>query len=114
MSSCICVEPSDSAPRVYGDSIVVARKKHICCECRAAIQPGQRYEVVKGLWDGWATYKTCEICAAVRDEYMACGSSFGKLWEHIHEAICLEGGVDEYGDVAYCLCPGRGDAGAGP
>jgi len=45
-----------------------ASKQHTCCECHRKIEPGDRYQVVEGCWEGkWATYKTCSPCAALRD-----------------------------------------------
>lgn len=54
-------------PDVYDERMVVARKQHWCVECRHPIFPGEKYQLVKGLWGGeWATYSTCECCARAR------------------------------------------------
>ncbi len=50
------------------DSIVSARKQHRCSECRGIIQPGEKYERVFLVYDGYAdTYKTCLHCKSARD-----------------------------------------------
>ena len=46
-----------------------ALKEHVCCECKTTIQKGERYEIVKGLWDReWRTLKTCLPCAAIGND----------------------------------------------
>lgn len=56
-------------PEVCTTTTPMARVAHTCDECRREIQPGQRYERVRGLWGGtWTTIKTCLPCASLRDE----------------------------------------------
>jgi hypothetical protein len=46
-----------------------ANKDHRCCECSGEIKRGEKYQKVKGCWDGkWHTFKTCEDCADLRHE----------------------------------------------
>ena len=83
--SCSCA--TSDPPDVYNERHVVARKRHICYECGSAIDPGERYERVKGLWEGkWYEFKTCETCFAMKakydDELKDC-CAFGELWEFI-------------------------------
>jgi hypothetical protein len=86
MFNCICVEP-DVACDFYQERVVTARLEHHCCECQAAIAPGEKYEYVVGVWDGnFDTYKTCLPCAHVRADVMSCGFIFGMLWEDIRHA----------------------------
>ena len=55
-------------PSISESTMRKARKEHICCECRRVIHPKERYQEIKGCWSGeWATYKTCEPCADLRD-----------------------------------------------
>lgn len=55
-------------PAVYSESNPVARKEHKCCECCGTIKPGEKYQVIKGIWDGQCqTYKTCPECAVLRE-----------------------------------------------
>ena len=55
-------------PSVYSIDHPIAKVNHMCCECRQAILPGQRYEKFKGCWDGkWDRFTTCMLCAELRD-----------------------------------------------
>ena len=57
----------DINPTVINETWCIASKNHTCCECRNTIKCGERYQYIKGLWDGtWAAYKTCEPCADLR------------------------------------------------
>lgn len=77
-----------------------ARKSHRCCECRKTIQPGQRYEVCSGSWDGGIqTFKTCQSCVEIRAKF-SCGGAFifKALWNTLREELyqrltfgCLDG-----------------------
>ena len=74
-------------PDVFSQTTRRARRNHTCCECDLMIRPGERYEVIKGLWYvRWETYKTCLSCAAWRKvavDYIAPdyeeGPAFGQL-----------------------------------
>lgn len=56
-------------PLVFEEKTVVARKPHVCCECRRQIATGQKYSRVKGCWDGrWSEFKTCLDCHDLRIE----------------------------------------------
>lgn len=44
------------SPEVFEEREIVARAEHACGECGETIARGERYERVKGLWDGsWST-----------------------------------------------------------
>jgi len=61
-----------------------ARKPHECCECGQTIDPGQRYEHVRGLWeDLWDTYETCEACVRIRKDYCPRAWVYGELRQTI-------------------------------
>lgn len=84
----MCNIGSCDMPRLITDSRPKARKQHICCECGSTIYPGETYERVDGLWDDFATFKTCLFCASVRlsahsdfDLNSDEGFAFGELWE---------------------------------
>ena len=75
-------------PSIFNVWIPKARVRHICCECESTINPGEKYEKCSGLWDDFATYKTCLFCAGVRDDARNTfdlnsdeGFPFGELWE---------------------------------
>lgn len=54
-------------PSFYGRYIRTAKKPHKCEECNGAILPGEKYEYVSGLWDGYfSDFKTCERCVDLR------------------------------------------------
>ena len=87
---CDCsIEDSDSTPDVFSSKSVTARKKHICVECHSEINIGQKYEYVKGLWEGkWDVFKTCSTCLSIRRDFCPSGYEFGNLRDHIWN--CLE------------------------
>lgn len=99
MCECSCDVES---PAVYCETHPVARGPHECCECGGTIDPGERYERVRGLWDGmWITYVTCEFCAQVRDNaaYEArlrggCGPVMGHLWTCVGMDYAARGKAD--------------------
>lgn len=61
---CYCdYDPAD----IYRASKPRARKRHKCEECGAPILPGEQYERVFGVWEGYAsTHKTCARCFDLR------------------------------------------------
>ena len=74
-------------PSVYSEEWRIARKPHECCECGSPIDPGEKYMIHKGLWEGkWSTFKQCELCAKMWDskrfEYSDC-MSFGEMWDFL-------------------------------
>lgn len=78
-------------PSVCHVNIRKARKKHVCSECESIIAPGEQYEHVWGVWDGWPnTNKTCCRCLALRDHLddLPCFCwSYGGLLEQAREEI---------------------------
>ena len=63
--SCIC---DTDAPSLFHEQWRTARQAHKCCECGGAINPGETYQYVTGIWDGeWHAYKTCERCVDLRN-----------------------------------------------
>ena len=68
-----------------------ARKEHICGECGGLIWPGEKYEHVRGKWNGaFSTQKTCLICREIREAFFCEGWFFTEilrdLREHIYDA----------------------------
>jgi hypothetical protein len=76
-------------PAVYSTSTPKAKKEHCCEECQRAIHPGEQYERVWGIWDGYAsTFKTCQRCLNLREYVKAHVPCF--CWAHanmIEDAI---------------------------
>lgn len=56
------------SPRFFEETFPKARKDHICCECSSVISPGEKYQRVSGLWDDFATFKTCLFCNDIREQ----------------------------------------------
>ena len=78
-----CCYYSDDLPKIFNAKEIIARIPHTCCECGRTVQVGEIYENATGLWDGsWATYKTCEKCADIRESVSAtvC-TNFGELYD---------------------------------
>jgi len=85
MSGCdVCIGTSDvESMKMYSQNIVKARKPAKCCECRRPINKGDKYEYVKGRYDGdWYVYRTCALCVEIRTVF-TCGKGFyfETLWE---------------------------------
>ena len=58
-------------PKVAELTYPKARKRYECCECGSAIDPGEQHECIKGIWeDKWETFRTCMVCAKVKDHAM--------------------------------------------
>ncbi len=69
-------------------STPVARTRHRCCECYGVIEPGERYHLDSGVWDGaWQSFKTCDDCDTIRADEQAGNDciAFGYLLEHVVE-----------------------------
>jgi len=65
-----------------------ARKHHKCYECKRVIDIGQKYQYIKGNWDGkWLEFKTCLSCEELRDQLKYDGelAPFGELQEWASE-----------------------------
>ena len=76
-------------PSVMDETYPKANRKHRCCECGSDIKKGDKYQKVKGCWDGeWQTFKTCMDCADLRHhltEPTEGGPAFGYLEEAAQE-----------------------------
>lgn len=72
-----------SEPYFIRQRIVTARKLHWCVECNESIEPGDRYELTNGMWDGeFGTHKTCLPCQRIRDD-LCSDYTFGGLREAV-------------------------------
>jgi len=88
MFTCVCTSADYEEPEFFTEKMVTAHKEHRCCECHELIKKGDRYELVRGKWDGsFGTYKTCRICAQIRKDFMSCGWTYGDLWSDLAEAL---------------------------
>jgi len=63
----------------------VAQKRHRCIECAGDIEPGERYERVKGFWEGeWESSATCMPCTRMRRDLCPC-APIGCLLDEIYQ-----------------------------
>lgn len=85
----VCISSDCDNPAEFSSTkILRARKEHRCCECRAAIPRGDRYERTAGKWDGdLYVFKTCLACVDVRTSLCCDGWSYTSLWEDAAEAL---------------------------
>lgn len=82
------IDDADGRVTMLSDRWQVARKTHICHECKREIEPGEQYRNERFKWDGAvSTHKTCRHCMAVRDWLMGeCGGwIYGYVEEDLHE-----------------------------
>lgn len=90
MSDCsVCIGTDDYAASGFAQTALrTARRKHVCCECRRVIDPGEQYEIiVVGKWEGTiAQFKTCSECREIRNVF-TCGKgwTFETLWDDMRE-----------------------------
>jgi len=93
---CGCVCDFDCFPAVYRQSKPVARKPYKCCECGGPILAGQKYDYVFAIWnDGAETFRTCLVCARIRDDYCC---SHGNLRQNLWDSLGVDyitGAVDD-------------------
>lgn len=86
--SCAIEVDHDGGPRFISESYPVARKKHKCCECGRSIPKGEKYEYVRGCWDGYfSTYRTCLDCESIR-KALFCSYIYTMVWEDLASDFC--------------------------
>lgn len=90
---CSCDHDWDTMPSFYKEETRTARKVHKCSECYCAcIQPGDKYRVVSGLWEGkFEEFKTCAACDEIadfmKDNAECFCPSLGDLYSMAHDEI---------------------------
>jgi len=95
--SCIYVDTEGDCADFHSVKFQKARKSHNCSECKRVIESGEKYEAVAGVWEGFfETYKTCEDCLSIRNQFFCTGWLYGEihnlLFEHIQE---MDGKISE-------------------
>ena len=89
---CIYLDVDSDAVEVV--TMRMARKAHRCLECRRDIQPGQRYEVRAQFAEGSAsTFKTCSVCAEIRNAFFCSGWYYGDVWQQVRESMFEDRGL---------------------
>ena len=83
-------------PSLYKSSEPTAAKEHACCECLAKIVKGEKYVLVKAVYDGvfeqWRQHEICaQACEFVRDSDLNDGDCiyFGGLFEWCQDGNIL-------------------------
>ena len=85
---CLSMEWAEDAPSFYSEVERKAAKSHKCCECRAGISVGARYQCATGKWDGAVTtFRTCLACAEIRTTFCCGAWVFGALWETVDDEM---------------------------
>jgi len=78
---------SDDNWEFFSKSTHTARKQHICCECKGAIEPGQKYEDAVGKGEGiFQRYKTCLACLEIRKRFFR-SWIYGCIFDDFFEGI---------------------------
>jgi len=73
-------------PEFFNVVYRVAKKSHRCVECLRKIQPGERYEVASGKWDGnFDSHKTCADCVEFIEKSKIGCYCYGLLMDGIDE-----------------------------
>lgn len=86
--NCNCSIDVESYPEFSITKVITARKAHKCCECHKEINPGEKYEMVVGKWEGeMSRFKTCIPCSSIRKDYCPDGYEFGALQEALWECL---------------------------
>lgn len=79
MCDCDCYPPE-----FFNVVYRVAKKPHRCGECLRKIQPGERYQVASGKWDGnFDSHKTCADCIEFIEKDKIDCYCFGQLREEV-------------------------------
>lgn len=64
--ACINVDLDCGDPEFFSHKTPVAKKEHICSECREIISIGEKYDLMTGLWDGVVqSFKMCKDCKVI-------------------------------------------------
>lgn len=95
--NCSCVYVNiDGNIDTHTEKIVKARKQHTCCECDKIIEINEKYEYIKGFWEGDVViYKTCLDCLSIRYVFFCDGWYYTQTKELLRDHI-----YDIRGDVS--------------
>jgi hypothetical protein len=90
----MCFHDDDDRVEFARDGVSVARKSHRCCECKGAIEAGDRYHWFTGKSNGdFFGLKTCRRCCYDRNRIVEHELAEGCEW---HEAWPPWGGLVEH------------------
>jgi hypothetical protein len=89
----LCIEWADYdwSTEFCRESTRRARKPYRCCECGDVIAVGDLHEYVAGKSGGefW-NYRTCAVCAEIRDAFKCDTWGYTVLWESVCEQMFPE------------------------
>lgn len=78
-------------PEFFRDTLVRAKKEHVCCSCGITIPVGQQYVYIVGKWDDFDVIKMCLFCKSESD-ILDEPAAFIDTLEAAHE----EGSLDRF------------------
>lgn len=98
MSNRVCIYPEDDTYYDWAEFWPVSDGTIKCCECHEPIPFGDVYQEHRCFTDdldaddcsenpAFDTYRTCRICAKIRDDYMKCGFYYENLWEDLDDHL---------------------------
>lgn len=62
----------------------IAKKEHKCDECKRTIKRKEKYQHIKGMFEGdFFTHKVCSDCQSVIKTFF-CGWSQGSVWDDLY------------------------------
>lgn len=105
----------EESPNLSDSTVVTARKRWVCGECRQEICVGQKYAQIKQLFDGeWSTIRLCVECNAASLYLSAHGE--GHRWRELlteYEFLFEDGLLDADGmnhfEALESRCKSNGD-----
>ena len=85
--ACVCDYDEGPYAEHFEQKTRKANKPHKCCECHEAIQKGENYTWIKGLWEGeWWMFCVCLTCTAIRKD-LAPTAPYEGLSECLEECL---------------------------
>jgi hypothetical protein len=91
MSNCDCWDYDP--PSVYRDETRRAKKPYKCCDCGAAINPGDEHHYIFGVWDGFAqSFRMCALCMDMRRQCEFACEPLSQLADAVYECENQEAG----------------------
>jgi hypothetical protein len=107
MSNCICIAVDNDTYYDWSSSWEVSDGAVKCCECHETIPAGERFKEERCYINDPDSddypddpevdiYKTCWICAQIRDDYFECGWWYGRIWEDLEENLEADESCEGY------------------
>lgn len=93
--ACVCIEPDYCFKSLIAIDAQTSTEPRQCIECDRVIPPGAPFRC-EACYDPHMrrpvvlVYRTCQLCASVRDDRFECGWFFGNVWEDLRDAVCSD------------------------